>query len=43
MESKYKLTLHKKSYLLTGISRDDPNKEKVKQEIIKRKFKRFIY
>lgn len=31
MESKYELTLHKKSYLLTGISRDDPNKEKVKE------------
>lgn len=26
----YKLTLHKKSYLLTGITKDDENKEKVK-------------
>lgn len=29
--SAYKLTLHKKSYLLTGIKKDDSNKEKVKQ------------
>lgn len=29
--STYKLTLHKKSYLLTGIKKDDSNKEKVKQ------------
>lgn len=27
----YKLTLYKKSYLLTGITKNDPNKEKVKQ------------
>lgn len=26
----YTLTLHKKSYLLKGLTRDDPNKEKVK-------------
>lgn len=29
--STYKLTLHKKSYLLTGITKDDSNKEKVKE------------
>jgi hypothetical protein len=27
----YSLTLHKKSYLLKGITKDDPNKEKVKE------------
>src|SRR5271156_535731 len=27
---KYTLTLHKKSYLLKGITKDDPNKEAVK-------------